>query len=150
MVQPTRAVVLGEFSVMTAFVSVTEKRVYHRTTIFKRWTSCILSRGGLFARLWQTMKEWFEYAAVWVVLKGLGILPRPVARSLAAGVARILYALLPKLRRTAEMNLKIAFPEWSDGQRQAVIRGMVSLRACRGIRKRTLKRSWCWRGTKTS
>jgi KDO2-lipid IV(A) lauroyltransferase len=71
------------------------------------------------------MKEWFEYAAVWVVLKGLGILPRPVARSLAAGVARILYALLPKLRRTAEMNLKIAFPEWSDGQRQAVIRGMV-------------------------
>jgi KDO2-lipid IV(A) lauroyltransferase len=71
------------------------------------------------------MKEWFEYAAVWVVLKGLGILPRPVARSLAAGVVRILYALLPKLRRTAEVNLKIAFPEWDDTRRDTVIRAMV-------------------------
>jgi KDO2-lipid IV(A) lauroyltransferase len=71
------------------------------------------------------MKEWFEYAVVWIVLKGLGILPRPLARGLAAVVARILYAFLPKLRRTAEVNLKIAFPEWSDAQRDAVIRGMV-------------------------
>jgi KDO2-lipid IV(A) lauroyltransferase len=71
------------------------------------------------------IKEWFEYAAVWVVLKGLGVLPRPVARSFAAGVARILYALRPKLRRTAQVNLKIAFPEWSDTQRDHVIRGMV-------------------------
>ncbi|HET8923079.1 MAG TPA: lysophospholipid acyltransferase family protein [Candidatus Acidoferrum sp.] len=71
------------------------------------------------------MKEWFEYAATWVVLKGLGILPRPVARSLATGVARVLYALLPKLRRTAEVNLKIAFPEWDDARRDAVIRAMV-------------------------
>ena len=71
------------------------------------------------------MSEWLEYAAVWVVLKGLGALPRPLARSFAAVVARILYALMPKLRRTAEVNLRIAFPEWSDEQREAVIRGMV-------------------------
>jgi Kdo2-lipid IVA lauroyltransferase/acyltransferase len=71
------------------------------------------------------MKEWFEYAALWVVLKGLGVLPRPVARSLAAGVARILYAVLPKLRRTAEVNLRIAFPEWNDAQRHGMIRRMV-------------------------
>jgi KDO2-lipid IV(A) lauroyltransferase len=71
------------------------------------------------------MKEWFEYAAVWVVLKGMGVLPRPVARSFAAAVARILYALRLKLRRTAEVNLKIAFPKWSDAQRDDVIRGMV-------------------------
>lgn len=71
------------------------------------------------------MREWFEYAAVWVVLKGLGVLPRPLARNFAAAVARILYALLPKLWRTAEVNLKIAFPEWSDAQRDKVISGMV-------------------------
>lgn len=71
------------------------------------------------------MREWLEYAAVWVVLKGLGALPRPLARSLAAAVTRILYALLPKLRRTADVNLRIAFPEWSGEQREAVIRGMV-------------------------
>ena len=72
------------------------------------------------------MKEWIEYAAVWVVLKGLGVLPRPLARSIAAGVVRVLYALLPRLRKTAEVNLRIAFPEWSEAQRKAVVRGMLS------------------------
>ena len=71
------------------------------------------------------MKEWMEYAAVWVILKGLGGLPRPLARNFAAGVVRILYAMLPKLRKTAEVNLRIAFPDWSDAQRKEVIRGMV-------------------------
>ncbi len=71
------------------------------------------------------MKGWMEYAAVWVLLKGLGVLPRPVARSLAAMLARILYALMPKLRKTAEVNLRIAFPDWNEAQRKAVSRGMA-------------------------
>src|SRR5712692_16270 len=71
------------------------------------------------------MKEWIEYAAVWVILKGLGVLPRPLARSLAAGVVRGFYALLPRLRKTAAVNLRIAFPEWTDVQRKAVVRGML-------------------------
>ncbi len=66
-----------------------------------------------------------EYAAVWVLLKGLGVLPRPLARSLAAMLARILYALMPKLRKTAEVNLRIAFPDWNEAQRKAVSRGMA-------------------------
>src|SRR5260370_33003782 len=71
------------------------------------------------------MKEWVEYAAVWAILKGLGALPRPLARGFAAGAVRIFYALLPGLRKTAEVNLRIAFPEWSDAQRGAVVRGML-------------------------
>ena len=71
------------------------------------------------------MKDWLEYAAVWLLLKGLGLLPRRLARRLAAEVAGILYALSPKLRKTAETNLHIAFPEWTEAQRDAVIRGMV-------------------------
>jgi KDO2-lipid IV(A) lauroyltransferase len=71
------------------------------------------------------MKEWIQYAAVWLILKGLGLLPRPVARSFATAVASLLYALLPKLQNTAEVNLRIAFPDWSDAQRKAVIRGMI-------------------------
>jgi len=71
------------------------------------------------------MKGWMEYAAVWVLLKGLGVLPRPLARSLAAMLARILYALMPKLRKTAEVNLRIAFPDWNEAQRKAVSRGMA-------------------------
>jgi KDO2-lipid IV(A) lauroyltransferase len=71
------------------------------------------------------MKDWLVYAAVWLLLKGLGLLPRLLARRLAAKVAGILYALSPKLRNTAEMNLRIAFPEWTERQRHALIRGMV-------------------------
>jgi KDO2-lipid IV(A) lauroyltransferase len=71
------------------------------------------------------MSEWLEYAAVWVILKALGALPRGVARGVAASVARAMYAALPKLRRTAEFNLRLAFPEWGDAQREVVIRGMV-------------------------
>jgi len=43
----------------------------------------------------------------------------------AAGVVRLFYALLPGLRKTAEVNLRIAFPEWSDAQRKTVVRGML-------------------------
>ncbi len=71
------------------------------------------------------MKEWVEYASVWIILKGLGVLPRPLARSFAAGVVQIIYALLPGLRKIAEMNLRIAFPEWSDARRATVVRGML-------------------------
>jgi KDO2-lipid IV(A) lauroyltransferase len=71
------------------------------------------------------MKEWLEYAAVWATVKILGTLPRGVARRLAATVARLLYAALPRLQRTAEFNLRVAFPKWDEARRQGVIRGMV-------------------------
>jgi KDO2-lipid IV(A) lauroyltransferase len=71
------------------------------------------------------MKDWLEYAAVWLLLKKLGFLPRPLARAVAAAMARILYDLSPRLRKTAEANLRIAFPEWSESQRNAVIHAMV-------------------------
>ncbi len=71
------------------------------------------------------MREWIEYTAVWVILKALGLLPRPMARSFAARVVKLIYALLPRLRKVAEVNLRIAFPEWSDAQRKTVERGML-------------------------
>jgi KDO2-lipid IV(A) lauroyltransferase len=72
------------------------------------------------------MKEWLQYAAVWLILKGMGVMPRSLARRFAAGVTRILYALLPKLGKTADVNLRIAFPDWSDAQREDLIRKMLS------------------------
>jgi KDO2-lipid IV(A) lauroyltransferase len=84
-----------------------------------------VARQGNSRELGNAMKEWIEYAAAWIILKGLGALPRPLARTVATGVTRILYALLPGLRKTAEVNLSIAFPDWSGAQRNAVIRGML-------------------------
>jgi KDO2-lipid IV(A) lauroyltransferase len=71
------------------------------------------------------MREWFEYGAVWLIVKGLGLLPRPIARSFAAATVRLFYALLPRLRKIAEVNLGIAFPEWSDARRKQVVREML-------------------------
>ena len=73
---------------------------------------------------WGEMREWLEYAAVWVILKALGALPRSVARGLAVAAGRAMYAVLPKLRRTAECC------GTSDGWRR-------SLRGYRATRRRT-------------
>ncbi len=71
------------------------------------------------------MKEWLSYAVVWGVLKMTGALPRGMARSMGAALAKILFAFTPKLRKTAEFNLKLAFPEWTEEQRAATLTGMI-------------------------
>jgi KDO2-lipid IV(A) lauroyltransferase len=71
------------------------------------------------------MTEWLAYAVVWSLLKLLGALPRSMARAVAVALTRLLLTLTPKLRRTAEFNLRLAFPEWSGAQSAATLRGMT-------------------------
>jgi Kdo2-lipid IVA lauroyltransferase/acyltransferase len=71
------------------------------------------------------MTEWMQYAVAWTFVKTLGVLPRPLARGVASTAARLLLLLLPKLRKTAETNLRLAFPEWTEEQRRAVMSGMT-------------------------
>jgi KDO2-lipid IV(A) lauroyltransferase len=71
------------------------------------------------------MKERFEYAAAWLGLKSLGLLPRPLARAVGAWFAALGYRFRPPLRRAAEFNLQLAFPAWPRTERPRVIRGMV-------------------------
>jgi KDO2-lipid IV(A) lauroyltransferase len=71
------------------------------------------------------MREWLEYAAAWLGVKALGLLPRSMARFVGAGFARLAFALRPPLHRIAMLNLTLAFPDWSDARRRQVIRGMV-------------------------
>jgi KDO2-lipid IV(A) lauroyltransferase len=73
----------------------------------------------------ENMREWLEYAAVAVLMKALGALPRARARQVAASIAGALYARVSKLQRTAEFNLRLAFPEWDEARRKTVIRLMV-------------------------
>ena len=71
------------------------------------------------------MREWIEYAAAWLGLKALGTLPRSAARFVGAGFAAVAYRLRTPLRRAAQTNLQIAFPEWSEKKRDEVIRRVV-------------------------
>lgn len=71
------------------------------------------------------MTERLQYVVAWTFVKMLGVLPRPVARGLAAGTVRLLLLLLPRMRKTAEFNLRLAFPEWSEAQRRVVLKGMA-------------------------
>jgi KDO2-lipid IV(A) lauroyltransferase len=71
------------------------------------------------------MREWVEYASVWVILRALGVMPRSVARAFAAFVTSVLFFLLPRLKQTAEFNLRLAFPDWNDAQRKNTTRKMV-------------------------
>jgi len=71
------------------------------------------------------MREWLGYAAAWCVLKAVGRLPLGMARATGALVARLLLAVAPKLRKTAEFNLRLAFPDWSDARREQTLHGMA-------------------------
>jgi Kdo2-lipid IVA lauroyltransferase/acyltransferase len=71
------------------------------------------------------MRESLEYAAAWMGVKFLGLLPRPAARFVGASFAAVAYAVRTPLRRAAMFNLRLAFPDWTDAQRRHAIRGMI-------------------------
>jgi len=71
------------------------------------------------------VREWLEYAVAWTGLKLLGLLPRSAARILGANFAAAAYAIRRPLRRTAEFNLALAFPESSAAERKRILCGMV-------------------------
>lgn len=71
------------------------------------------------------MRGWLEYAAAWTGIKALGLLPRSMARSIGVCFATLAFAVRTPLRRAADFNLRLAFPDWDEGQRKQAIRGMI-------------------------
>jgi KDO2-lipid IV(A) lauroyltransferase len=71
------------------------------------------------------VRERLEYAAAWLLLKSIGAIPRPIAKFVGARTVGFFLLLQPRLRRSAMQNLRLAFPDWSNKQRKAVIGGMV-------------------------
>src|ERR1700678_3459241 len=71
------------------------------------------------------MREWLEFAAAWMGLKALGILPRRAARFVGANFASAAYAFRAPLRDAAMFNLKLAYPDWSDEKRSATVHEMI-------------------------
>ena len=68
------------------------------------------------------MKETLEHWLVWCVARGLGWLPRPLARMAGAGLGRAAYLLSGRLRRTGLRNLELALPEMPLAQREQTLR----------------------------
>jgi KDO2-lipid IV(A) lauroyltransferase len=70
------------------------------------------------------MQESLEFAVVWVLVRLLGLLPRKAARAFGAGIGSLAYRVVPRLRGVGLKNLELAFPAWTDGQRQDTLRGL--------------------------
>ena len=72
------------------------------------------------------MRFRLEYALIWCVVKGIGILPRPLARAVGMGLGQLVYLLHSKLRRVGRRNLELAFPQLPEGERREVLRGVFT------------------------
>jgi Kdo2-lipid IVA lauroyltransferase/acyltransferase len=65
-----------------------------------------------------------QFWIVWLVARGLGWLPRPVARGAGAAVGRAVYGMLPRLRRTGLRNLELALPDVASEERREILKGV--------------------------
>jgi Kdo2-lipid IVA lauroyltransferase/acyltransferase len=68
------------------------------------------------------MRQRLEFIAVFLLVRGLGALPRSWARRAGAGLGALAFMLTRRLRRTGERNLQIAYPESDALWRGRVIR----------------------------
>lgn len=71
-----------------------------------------------------TAREWAEFFVVKVFVATLGILPRPLARRLGAGIGWLAFRLLGRLRKVGLRNLELAFPEKTDSVRETILRAV--------------------------
>ena len=69
------------------------------------------------------MRQRLEYALAWLLLRGIGILPRPIARTIAILLGWLVYLLHLRLRRVGMRNLELAFPEKNKSERRKILRG---------------------------
>jgi len=69
------------------------------------------------------MRYRLEYALAWLLIRGISILPRPVARAAGIGLGQLVYLLHGKLRRVGMRNLQLAFPQKSAHERRRILRG---------------------------
>ncbi len=70
------------------------------------------------------LRQALEYYVVRAGVFALGILPRPAARAVGAGLGALIYHALPRLRRVGEQNLALAYPDKPPAERQAILRGV--------------------------
>jgi len=68
------------------------------------------------------LQTFLEYSAAKSVLTGLGMLPWPAAIATGRVMGHVFYLFAGDLRRTAAINLKLAFPEKTHEERNVLVR----------------------------
>jgi Kdo2-lipid IVA lauroyltransferase/acyltransferase len=69
------------------------------------------------------VRERLEYWIVWLWVKSVGLLPRPLARAKGITLGLLVYLVHGRLRRVGMRNLARAFPEMSRRNRRRILRG---------------------------
>jgi KDO2-lipid IV(A) lauroyltransferase len=69
------------------------------------------------------VRERLEYAIVWLWVKTLGLLPRPIARALGIALCLAVYVVHSRLRRVGLRNLEMVFPSMAARDRRRIVRG---------------------------
>jgi Kdo2-lipid IVA lauroyltransferase/acyltransferase len=72
------------------------------------------------------MRQRLEFALAWLLIKFIGVLPRPLARAVGILLAWKVYLLHVRLRRVGMRNLGLAFPEKSGRERARILRGVFT------------------------
>lgn len=67
-------------------------------------------------------RERVEFAVVWSFVHILGALPRGLARAVGAAIGATAYRGLSRLRKVGLRNLRLAFPEKPEFEREAILR----------------------------
>jgi KDO2-lipid IV(A) lauroyltransferase len=71
-----------------------------------------------------TWKDRAAFVVVWAMVRGIGALPRGLARSIGAGIGALAFRLLGRLRRVGVRNLELAYPQWSPERRIETLRAV--------------------------
>jgi KDO2-lipid IV(A) lauroyltransferase len=69
-----------------------------------------------------SVREAAEFAAVWLFVQGVRLLPRGVARAVGSAIGALAFSVLGRLRRVGVRNLELAFPEMNSLDREATLR----------------------------
>lgn len=69
------------------------------------------------------VRLWLEFAAAWIVMASLGAGPRGWSDALARFYVRLLDLAIPRLRRTAEKNVRMALPELGAPEQAGIVDG---------------------------
>ena len=68
------------------------------------------------------MRQRLEFFLVFVLIRGVGVLPRRWARAAGASLGALAFLFTGRLRRTGDRNLQIAYPESTAAWRKSTVR----------------------------